>query len=177
MAIAHLADAGIDVDSPVRALLPTALKTSSIGRLFDAAASILGVRRVNDYEAQAAMELQTHAERCAGGEPLPFELSERDGLIDMDARPLVRALARGEGDAYRFHATIAAMTTAACVALRSSLQNVVLSGGVFANALLVRLLSDRLRAAGFEVHVNRSVPTNDGGLAYGQLAIAAARRA
>ncbi len=178
MAISYRFDAGEAVeDNAIASLLPRAIKTSSMGRLFDAAASLLGVRRVNEFEAQAAMELQARAEAMGQGTPLPFELSERDGLLEMDPRPLVRALARGEGDAYRFHATIAAMTADACRALRNEAKVVVLSGGVFANALLVRLLAQRLRAERFRVFVQRKVPTNDGGLAYGQLAIVAARGA
>jgi hydrogenase maturation protein HypF len=198
MAVAHLLDAGVEPISPggvspaemrvVRTMLERGVltaRTSSVGRLFDAVAALVGLRSRVAHEAQAAMELQTLAERELGDEPppYPFAVTERDEILELDPRQTLRAIvedvqggvARGS-IALRFHVTLAAMTTAACDTIRRSREvtDVVLTGGVFANALLARATTSSLRGAGFRAHLNQSVPTNDGGLAFGQLAAVAA---
>jgi hydrogenase maturation protein HypF len=101
----------------------------------------------------------------------------------VDTRPLVRAVAHdtrqgidAAGIARRFHATVVELIAAVCGRLRRStgLDAVVLSGGVFLNALLTRETCDRLTRDGFRVYRHRRVPPNDGGLSLGQLAVAAA---
>jgi hydrogenase maturation protein HypF len=165
--------------------------TSSAGRLFDAVASLAGVRDRVSFEGQAAMELEWLAERAGADGAYPFELMQQDerqtpdAPLVVDTRPILQAVAadvrRGTDAvriARRFHSTMAGLIAAVCVRLRreTGLDAVVLSGGVFLNALLTREAVARLRGEGFRVHRHRLVPPNDGGLSLGQLAIAAAQR-
>jgi hydrogenase maturation protein HypF len=153
--------------------------TSSCGRLFDAVASIAGVRQEVNYEGQAAIELEAiAAEEDAA---YPFEL-DGDGPWTLDFRPAIRRIAReaaaGEpagAISARFHNTVAAALVEMCRRLRaeSRLNRVCLSGGAFQNAILVRLAAAGLRSAGFEAFLHSRVPPNDGGIALGQAAIAA----
>jgi hydrogenase maturation protein HypF len=161
---------------------PTA---SSAGRLFDAAASLLGIRDVAEYEAQAAIELELLAEE-GSVEPVPYAIVRRDGLLVYDPRPTIRGLLEGIAEgaatetlAARFQETIAAVTRDLCADVRAEtgLRAVALSGGVFQNQWLATTLVRRLTRDGFEVHVNHQVPANDGGISYGQAAVAAARLA
>jgi len=158
-------------------------QASSAGRLFDAAAALLGIRDVAEYEAQAAMELELLAEQ-GSAEPLAYALERRDGLIIYDPRPTIRAILEGSAAgaptatlAARFQETIAAVSRefVAEVARTTGIRTVVLSGGVFQNQWLAATLVRRLTTDGFEVHTNRLVPANDGGISYGQAAVAAAR--
>jgi hydrogenase maturation protein HypF len=164
--------------------------TSSAGRLFDAVASLAGVRDRVSYEGQAAMELEWLAERATPDGDYPFDLGGADGdnptrfPLVVDTRPIIRAAAadadRGVAAAAiarRFHSTVAGLIAATCDRLRrqTGVGVVVLSGGVFLNALLTREASDRLGGFGFRVYRHRVVPPNDGGLSLGQLAVAARR--
>ena len=156
------------------------IDTSSCGRLFDAVASVLGIRHETTYEGQAAIELEMSATETHG--VYPFEIGGEPFQIDF--RPSIEALvndavcgtSRGEISA-RFHATVASVIVTACERLRSSdrLNRVCLSGGTFQNLRLLGLTTAALRGTGFEVFVHRRVPTNDGGLALGQALIAAKR--
>ena len=158
---------------------------SSAGRLFDAAAALLGLRDVAEYEAQAAIDLEIAAgDRRA--DPLPWRLDRVDGLLVYDPRPTLAALLAGRADGRRvgplaaaFHETIAEVTRelVAAAAGETGLRTVCLSGGVFQNRRLASTLLRRLAGDGFRVLVNRRVPVNDGGISYGQAAIAAARLA
>ncbi|MHB9107850.1 MAG: carbamoyltransferase HypF [Armatimonadota bacterium] len=156
--------------------------TSSMGRLFDAVSALLGVCTEVTYEGQAAMELETVADREAD-RIYPYRI-ERGERLEVDARPLLAALLAdlqaGEQTgilAARFHATVAAFTTDVCAQIRSDtgLNTVALSGGVFQNVRLLGMLLGRLSAAGFQVVYHHAVPPNDGGLALGQAAVAARR--
>ena len=164
---------------------------SSAGRLFDAAASLLGIRDVAEYEAQAAIELELLAEERSV-EPLPYRLVRREGQSDQrsllvyDPRPTIRGLLEGRAGgapietlAARFQETIAAVTRELVgeIGRETGLRTVALSGGVFQNQWLATTLVRRLAGDGFEVHTNRKVPANDGGISYGQAAVAAARLA
>jgi hydrogenase maturation protein HypF len=158
---------------------------SSAGRLFDAAASLLGIRDVAEYEAQAAIELELLAEE-GSVRPLEFGIVRQGDLLVYDPRPTLRAILEGSarGDrpehlAARFQETIACVTREICSEVRAAtgLATVALSGGVFQNQWLATSLVRRLTADGFEVHTNRLVPANDGGISYGQAAVAAARLA
>ena len=158
---------------------------SSAGRLFDAAASLLGIRDVAEYEAQAAIELELLAEQ-GSLEPLPYRLVRHDGLLVYDPRRTIRALLEGRAGgaatetlAARFQETIAAVTRELVgeIGLQTGLRTAVLSGGVFQNQWLATTLVRRLSDDGFEVHTNQKVPANDGGISYGQAAVAAARLA
>jgi hydrogenase maturation protein HypF len=158
---------------------------SSAGRLYDAVASVLGIRDVAEYEAQAAVELELLAEP-GRHKPLAAAVTSRDGLFVYDPRAtlddLLRCLAAGEPAARlaaRFQETVAAVTRSFVheVGRKTGLETVVLSGGVFQNQWLAAKVVRDLSADGFEVHTNRLVPSNDGGISYGQAAVAAARLA
>lgn len=153
---------------------------SSCGRLFDAAAAILGLRQTVSFEGQAAMELEMLADREVVG-PYPFGLRREGDLLVFDPRPLVRALAdamlAGERVAVcagRFHVTLAEMVRQVCLVLRArrGVEAAALSGGVFQNALLTTLVRKRLEKAGFTVLTHALVPPNDGGIALGQAVVA-----
>lgn len=164
---------------------------SSAGRLFDAAASLLGIRDVAEYEAQAAIELELLAEE-GSVTALPFDIVRHDdpgsgtSLLVYDPRATLRALLEGRANgataehlAARFQETVAAVTRRLCGDVRTAtgLRTVALSGGVFQNQWLATTLVRRLTRDGFEVHTNQLVPANDGGISYGQAAVAAARLA
>ncbi|MGH2651774.1 MAG: carbamoyltransferase HypF, partial [Actinomycetota bacterium] len=158
--------------------------TSSAGRLFDAVASILGLRDRVDFEAQAAMELEALAEPEAD-RVYAVRLEDQEGRVVVQTPDIVRGvvedLLAGVGSdriGSRFHATLADVIVKTCahVRERSGLDRVALSGGVFQNVRLLRLAVDGLRRAGFQVYTHHQVPPNDGGLALGQAAIAARLR-
>jgi hydrogenase maturation protein HypF len=158
---------------------------SSAGRLFDAAAALLGIRDLAEYEAQAAIDLELAAgERAVP--PLPYRITRSDGLLVYDPRPTLAALVAstaGRGSpgplAAAFQATIALVTRELLAETRAmtGVGTVCLSGGVFQNRRLASVLVRRLAGDGFEVFLNRQVPVNDGGVSYGQAAVAAARLA
>jgi hydrogenase maturation protein HypF len=159
-------------------------EASSMGRLFDAAAAVLGVRAVCRYEGQAAMELEALAGRIPA-QPLPFPPGrDGDGMPMLDPLPLLEAL----GDRRRagmgvaalaavFHESVAAAADgmAAGLAADAGIGTVVLSGGCFQNARLLVSLTARLEARGLEVLAPRLLSPNDGAISYGQAAVAAAR--
>ncbi len=158
---------------------------SSAGRLFDAAASLLGLRDVAEYEAQAAIDLEIAAgDRTAA--PLPYALERVGDLLVYDPRQTLAALLAGRAAggavaplAAAFHETIAELTRELCAdaAATTGIRTVCLSGGVFQNRRLAGALLRRLARDGFDVFINRRVPVNDGGISYGQAAIAAATMA
>ena len=161
--------------------------TSSAGRLFDAAAAILGVRDLINYEGQAAIELEQLADLAERGcyqAGIDQGGTGRDGPLVISGADLIRAvtddLAAGVDPGVisaRFHNGVAALIQAACVALRErhGLGTVALSGGVFQNLLLLDRTVGRLEDCGFRVLVHSQVPCNDGGISFGQAAIAATR--
>jgi hydrogenase maturation protein HypF len=154
--------------------------TSSCGRLYDAAASLLGVAYENSYEGQAATELAELA-HGHGGQAYPFVLNRSRILTGELWRGMVRdrkhGVPRGRVAA-NFQQTLAEAFAAAVVAVRDKegLEQVVLSGGSFQNGFLSIALSRRLEEQGFTVYRHRQVPANDGGLALGQALVAAWRR-
>ena len=195
MALAHLHQAGLEwsADLPPLADNPgldqrglkllrqqierhlNAPATSSMGRLFDAVASLAGVRQVVNYEGQAAIELESLADPFEDG-AYEFHIGQQ-----IDPAPLIRAVAAdvraGEMPATisaRFHNSLARMICETCLWLREEqgLNQVVLSGGVFQNMTLLSQTQKILQAVGFEVLTHCQVPTNDGGLALGQAAVA-----
>lgn len=156
--------------------------TSSAGRLFDAVASILGVRDTINYEGQAAVELEqladpeergAYAAGVTGAQP--FRLAGADMV-----RAVVEDLRAGVDPglvAARFHNGVAAAVVAGCTLAREAtgLATVALSGGVFQNLLLLERTVTGLEARGFRVLVHGRVPPNDGGISLGQAAAAGAR--
>ena len=200
MALAHLRAAGIDWHEDLacvtacppgerdvlRHQLDTGFgctPTSSMGRLFDAVASLIGVRHVVDFEAQAAIELEGLA-RSWGRKAGPSE-SYCFGHVDplcFDAAPLIRAIVAdldaGTNRAMiaaRFHQAVAELVLDLAVHERdtTALNTVVLGGGVFQNSLLLRSARRLLLGSGFKVLVPTRLPPNDGGLALGQIMITA----
>ncbi len=158
----------------------SAPQTSSAGRLFDAAAALLGVRAFITYEGQAAIELEALA-RSAGPGTKSYGLAVRDGVLDP--APLLHALIgdrdRGvdrEECAARFHRGLARSAADLAVELAGGheVDTVALSGGVFQNALFSDLLAGHLERAGLRVLQHRQIPCNDGGVSVGQAAVAAA---
>jgi len=157
--------------------------TSSAGRLFDAVAAILELCDGATYEAQAAIRLESIADRHVT-DVYPFAVETGDRLWVVDFGPTIRAIlderrrriSAGEISA-KFHNTVAASVLQICRFLRGQrdLNVVALSGGVFQNELLLRRTVDRLRSRRFRVFTNGAVPLNDGGLALGQAAVAAER--
>jgi len=161
--------------------------TSSLGRLFDAVAYLLGLCDYNHSEAQAAMTLEAAARQHEQCRPSPYILTNGDGEdtpIQIDVRPMIHTLltdlAAGESVnrmARAFHEMLITMLTETVrhVAAQTGLNRVVLSGGCFANRLLLEGMLDRLQREGLTVFIHRRVPTTDGGIALGQ-AVAAAER-
>ena len=162
--------------------------TSSVGRLFDVAASVLGVRHRITYEAQAAVELEalarhwraTHPAAPVPTLPMPVLRSGGTGGPDvLDPGPLVRALATSDADrgarAHAFHLSLATASAdlAAGAAARCGATTVGLTGGVFVNRVLLAATAAALAGHGLEVLVHHRVPANDGGLALGQVAVGA----
>jgi len=157
--------------------------TSSAGRLFDAAAAILGVRDAINYEGQAAVELEQLADT---GEAAAYATGLRSGEGPFQAcgADLLHAILEDLTNrvpapviAARFHHGVAAMIESGCRYLRErhGLGTVALSGGVFQNMLLLHATVSRLEAQGFTVLTHSRVPCNDGGISLGQAVIAAAR--
>lgn len=158
--------------------------TTSVGRLFDAAAFLTGAATRNSFDGQAGMVLECLAESVGEARPLPYRFLS-GAPFQLDCTPMltefVDRLTTGETPtalAWGFHAGLAAAVAEGCAVLRAAtgLQRVVLSGGVFQNRLLSELVYTLLQQAGFTVFSHRLVPPNDGGIALGQAAIAAARR-
>lgn len=170
-------------------------RCSSLGRLFDAAAFLCGFCDQNRYEGEAAMLLEAAAQRALRqhGETTALAanelddgslLGEQEERLQLDTRPLARDLvARLRAGEVRdslaaaFHETIAQLFARAAhrIAVAHGVVDVLLTGGCFANRILLRRLSALLAEAGLTVHRHRLVPPGDGGLALGQAAIAAAR--
>jgi hydrogenase maturation protein HypF len=201
IALAHLWAAGIawDDDLPCVSACPPSerrvlartletgfqtVPTTSMGRLFDAVASLIGVRHTVTYEAQAAIELEGELERITEPvEPYPFAIANRNGAQIIDPAPVIAAIAADvlagvdtSIIAARFHESVADMVLRVCLSLRSDgYSTVALSGGVFQNIRLLDAVMWRLRDNGFTALTHRAVPPNDGGLALGQAAIGAKR--
>jgi hydrogenase maturation protein HypF len=158
--------------------------TTSIGRLFDAIAALCGIRTTVSYEGQAAIELEAQAWRAPAELPYPLPLLERDGApLVLDARPTVIAaledVSAGRDPAVvagRFHEALACATAESCtrIAAAHGIGTVVLSGGVFQNRLLLERTAVLLVTAGLRVLAPELLPPNDGGISYGQAAVAAA---
>ena len=156
--------------------------TSSMGRLFDAVASFIGIRNEVTYEAQAAIEMEVIAKRfVSNAKPYPYRMEETNGGRLIRLKELLSAIVQdvranesvGMMGA-RFHKTIAEITVEICRQARetANLNEVALSGGVWQNQILLDLVRDGLRQNGFVVYFHQQVPSNDGGLALGQAVIA-----
>jgi hydrogenase maturation protein HypF len=156
-------------------------ETSSVGRLFDAVAALLGVRTQVSYEGQAAVELEALARRGDGSGVASYAFARSGSRLDP--APMLAAvltdLRRGvpvEAIAAGFHRGLAhgSAELAEELAGASGVDTVALSGGVFQNLLLSDLMAARLRAAGLRVLLHEQLPANDGSISVGQAGIAAA---
>lgn len=171
-------------------------RTSSMGRLFDAAAAILGICGQATYEGEPAIELEAAAWRALDSEIARFpddsagysasDPSWLDGPYVLDQKALFEALLEGieagapaDRLALDFHVAVARSSAhiASDICVREGIDTVALSGGVFMNRLLLQLLTRKLKSAGLAVLVPHTVPVNDGCIAYGQAAVASARLA
>lgn len=190
--LATFGEAGLDLPLPLFAALPdndlrlvatmvnkriNAPLCSSAGRLFDAVSALCNVRTCISYEAQAAIELEMVADG-APDDTYPFGTV---GSGEIATTPLigeiVTDIVRGVDIrliSSRFHSAVAQLFAGAARAARdrTGLNVVGLSGGAFQNAILFNRLCDRLQSDGFDVLTHSIVPTNDGGLSYGQVAVA-----
>jgi hydrogenase maturation protein HypF len=198
MALSHLRSAGVAWDEAlpcVRACRDDELRlldrqlgtglgcapTSSMGRLFDAVASIAGICHRVGYDAQAAMELEARAREA--GDVRGYAFAVRDGGL-LDAAPVVAAAAAdvlagvsAPLVAARFQRAVVDLVDETCVRLRDAtgLGVVTLSGGVFLNAYLTSACAAALASRGFEVLRHHKVPASDAGIALGQVAVLAHR--
>jgi hydrogenase maturation protein HypF len=156
------------------------VQTSSCGRLFDAVASLIGLRDEINFEGQAAIELEMITDPDTGGH-YPFEISKSGDVSEIDFRPMIRDIVRdildardpGVISAY-FHNAVTSAVIEMCQRLRVSegLHRVCLSGGSFQNLVLLSKAVAGLRKHGFEVFLHSRVPANDGGLSLGQAVVA-----
>ena len=154
--------------------------TSSMGRLFDAVASIIGLRDEVNYEAQAAIELEMLANKQEEGS-YSFEILKEGKNFVIDPCPIIRAVIddlnggkRREIIAARFHNSVSSIILKICQLLREKrgLNRVALSGGVFQNMYLLERVFSLLGKSGFETYTHQHVPANDGGISLGQAVIA-----
>jgi len=162
--------------------------TTSAGRLFDAVASLTGVRQFINYEGQAAMELEFAIGSESTDESYPFSISDRTEMstqahqqspaMTVDWEPLIRAILQDVKDAIplamiskKFHNTLVEVMVE--VAQRIGEKRVVLTGGCFQNRVLVECAVQKFREAGFQPYWHQRIPPNDGGIALGQVAAAA----
>jgi hydrogenase maturation protein HypF len=163
--------------------------TSSMGRLFDAVASIAGIRQIVNYEAQAAIEFEALAD--------PHENGEYNWLLEPDGKPEIASYQVNPAPligeviddmnngislgiiSARFHNSITKMVKTVCNTIRMDygINDVVLSGGVWQNMTLLHRTYAHLISDNFKVHVHHQVPTNDGGVSLGQAVIALDRMA
>jgi len=157
--------------------------TSSLGRVFDGATAIIGLRQNVSFEGQAAMELEGLAEESAG-ETLPYDIETEREMLVLNLLPAIGRLAekRLAGTARSalasaFHATVGHALVSAAVKIRerAGCNRAVLSGGCFQNRKLLEQCIRGMREQGFEVFTHRLVPANDGGISLGQAVCAAVR--
>lgn len=185
------------LDEQTRSITTTMIKrninsprTSSMGRLFDAAAAILDICGTATYEGEPAIELEAAAWHALGSRtvrPIDYQSGIPTSVDDstiLDSQPLIEALLEGieagaspDRLALDFHIAIARVSAriASEICAREGIDTVATSGGVFMNRLLLRLLTRELKDAGLAVLVPHTVPVNDGCIAYGQAAVARAR--
>jgi hydrogenase maturation protein HypF len=155
------------------------INTSSLGRLFDAVAAIVGVRQNVNYEAQAAIEFEALADPDETGR-YRFEIKKET----VDVKPMIASLLEDIKQSVpkpilsaRFHNGVADMVEEVCGRMRkdTGVRDVALSGGVWQNTTLMKRTVNGLRRDGFRVYIHNQVPTNDGGIALGQALVTLSR--
>lgn len=201
MAISQLHACGFDIDTIAKALPKISKEkidaliqiierkinsplTSSCGRIFDGIAAITGIRMINRFEGQAAMELEQCCDTTSAHSPYGYTIDKSNGLLEIDLSHMITTIASDVQSKLqigsigaRFHSTIiSALVDATILAIANTglkMNSVVLSGGCFQNEILTIGLRKRLEESGFKVYTHSLVPANDGGIALGQAAIAA----
>ena len=148
--------------------------STSVGRIFDAIAAILGICKVSTYEGEAAMRLQALAEKSVHKSQISSQFMTTTEIF----HEILNRRLNGENicDLARlFHERLAEMAAQMIFGLseRSKIKNVALSGGVFQNSLLTTLLTEKLRRFGLKILLHRLIPCNDGGICLGQAIFAA----
>ncbi len=148
------------------------VRCSSMGRLFDGIASLIGVMQETTFEGQAAMRLEFISRECSVTEAYPFILDSEMGIIDWEpmVREIMGDLHQGvrQGEiAAKFHQTLIEIICA--IAHSMQVNRILLSGGVFQNTLLLEHAEGKLRNMGIEPFWNQRIPPNDGGISVGQL--------
>ena len=181
-----LAAIGSDEVAAVQEMLTTKVNappTSSLGRLFDGVAAMLGVCLYNRHEAEAAAALEELVDGDHA-DPYPYASDQANGVLILDPRPMIRTIARDihagiipRTVAARFHQTVAAMLANLAIreAKSRSIDQIALSGGCYSNRLLLDLTVRRIEEENLTPVWHRKVPPGDGGLSLGQAAVAAAR--
>jgi hydrogenase maturation protein HypF len=153
------------------------VNTSSMGRLFDAVAALLGIRTEVTYEAQAAMELEMLARKIqAKVTPYPYQLQDQTIVLKELIAAVIASIRKKESPEIigaRFHKTIAVFSVEAACHIRNKfgINEVALSGGVWQNQLLYEMTTEGLEMHGFRVYSHCQTPANDGGIALGQAVI------
>ena len=180
-ALGYLADAGLPSTDPRYPLVKAAIShgvntigNSSMGRLFDAAAALLGLADENRFKGECPMALETAAGKAMDegrrGDLISWSGQEEGGALLWDAAPLIEALVARRGTieekALAFHEAIVQMI--ADSASHFGERNILLSGGCFLNQILLTRAKVALEARGHRVYVNEKVPPGDGGIALGQ---------
>ena len=155
------------------------VQTSSLGRLFDAAAALAGVRQQVNYEAQAAIEFEASLDKNELS-AYKFEIQDDAVIVRLVISALLRDFHAGVSIpvmSARFHNGVANMVCEVCSRIRheTGLNEVALSGGVWQNMNLLKLALHGLLADGFTVYIHKRIPTNDGGISLGQALVGAAR--
>ena len=156
--------------------------SSSIGRLFDAVAALMGIRNYITYDGQAAIELENVIKEEIE-ESYPWSIKERDGVFQIHYKEIIEGVLKDvqrkelvSKISVKFHNSLGAATCALVCTLgeKENINKVVLSGGVFENQYLLKKIYNDLIKRGFKVFYNKQIPINDGGLSFGQLHVASA---
>ena len=177
----YLYAAGEAIDPSLAAAISSGIGTalsSSMGRLFDAAAALLSICSENTYEGQCAAELEQSAETAEHARSFPIPVIEEDNMLCGDGAALIASMkaAKEEGAgipelALGFHLSVADYTVdlAKKIAEREGIRQIAVSGGSFVNRILLKRILPELLSQGYEVFWNEQVPCGDGGLALGQI--------
>ncbi|MBL4935274.1 carbamoyltransferase HypF [Clostridium sp. YIM B02515] len=156
------------------------IKTSSMGRLFDAVSSIIGINQAVTYEGQASIELENIINKTVTGY-YPFNIVYEDESYIIEPYETILSIIKDKINnvesseiSAKFHNTIVEITYNICSLIRNktNINEVALSGGVFQNSYLLVNVVKRLKEDGFAVYTNKSIPINDGGISFGQIVIA-----
>jgi hydrogenase maturation protein HypF len=157
---------------------------SSLGRLFDGVASMVGLKQSVSFDGQAALDLEAVAHR-GSGDVLPYEILPEGEILVLDWAPLVKTIVDGKlmgADisqlARSFHLTLvkAFVDMAKRIRDRTGIDRTALSGGCFQNRILLEGCVSELEQEGFEVFTHQRIPANDGGISLGQAVIAGTRK-